>query len=256
MNQQDYDALAKQGYSHIPVVHEILADLETPLSAYLKLADGPYSYLLESAAQGGEKWGRYSIIGLPSDTVIRVHGDRLTVEEDGKIVEELDTDDPLAAIESFSRRFNIPDLPDMPRFFGGLVGYFGYDTVRSVEKRLKGTAPPDDLGTPDILLMVSTDVLVFDNMSSRMKLISLTDPATPNAFALARETAPGPGRQARRGDPRSSGRPPPMRRWRKRTSNRPSGAPTSWPPWNASGSTTALATPCRWCSRNACPSRF
>ena len=188
MNQQDYDALAKQGYSHIPVVHEILADLETPLSAYLKLADGPYSYLLESAAQGGEKWGRYSIIGLPSDTVIRVHGDRLTVEEDGKVVEALDTDDPLAAIESFSRRFNIPDLPDMPRFFGGLVGYFGYDTVRSVEKRLKGTAPPDDLGTPDILLMVSTDVLVFDNMSSRMKLISLTDPATPNAFALARET--------------------------------------------------------------------
>ena len=187
MNQDDYDALANDGYSHIPVVHEILADLETPLSAYLKLADGPYSYLLESAAQGGEKWGRYSIIGLPSKTVLRVHGDLITVEEDGEVVEALRTDDPLSAIEAFSRRFNVPELPDMPRFFGGLVGYFGYDTVRTVEKRLKHSAPADDLGTPDMLLMVSRDVLVFDNMSSRVKLISLTDPTLPNAFTSARE---------------------------------------------------------------------
>ena len=187
MNQEAYDALASCGYSHIPVVHEILADLETPLSAYLKLADGPFSYLLESAAQGGEKWGRYSMIGLPSRTVLRVRGDTLTVEESGQVVEELQTDDPLGAIEAFSRRFNVPDLADMPRFLGGLVGYFGYDTVRTVEKRLKASAPPDDLGTPDILLMVSTDVLVFDNMSSRVKLISLTDPTAPNAFAEAKE---------------------------------------------------------------------
>ena len=187
MNQKAYDALASRGYSHIPVVHEILADLETPLSAYLKLADGPYSYLLESAAQGGEKWGRYSMIGLPARTVIRVRGDTLTVEESGQVVEEMHTDDPLGAIEAFSRRFNVPDLPDMPRFLGGLVGYFGYDTVRTVEKRLKASTPPDDLGTPDILLMVSTDVLVFDNMSSRVKLISLTDPTKPNAFAEAKE---------------------------------------------------------------------
>ena len=187
MNQEDYDALREAGYSHIPVVHEILADLETPLSAYLKLADGPYSYLLESAAQGGEKWGRYSIIGLPSRTVIRVRGDTLTVEDDGDVVEELHTDDPLAAIEAFSDRYNVPDVPGLPRFFGGLVGYFGYDTVRTVEKRLRDSAPPDDLGTPDILLMVSTDVLVFDNMSSRLKFISLTDPQSPNAFSEARE---------------------------------------------------------------------
>jgi len=187
MNQQDYDSLAERGFTHIPVVHEILADLETPLSAYLKLADGPYSYLLESAAQGGEKWGRYSIIGLPSRTVIRVHGDRLTVEEAGEVVEETRTEDPLTEIEAISRRFNVPQIPDMPRFFGGLVGYFGYDTVRTVEMRLKHSAPPDDLGTPDILLMVATDVLVFDNMSSRVKLISLTDPTVPNAFAAATE---------------------------------------------------------------------
>ena len=187
MNQQDYDALRDAGYSHIPVVHETLADLETPLSAYLKLADGPYSYLLESAAQGGEKWGRYSIIGLPSRTVVRVCGADFTVQDNGEIVEQFRTDDPLSAIEAFSRRYNVADIPGLPRFFGGLVGYFGYDTVRTVEKRLKHTAPPDDLGTPDILLTVSTDVLVFDNMSSRLKFISLTDPTTPNAFAEATE---------------------------------------------------------------------
>ncbi len=186
MNQEAYDSLASRGYTHIPVVHEILADLETPLSAYLKLADGPYSYLLESAAQGGEKWGRYSMIGLPSQTVIRVQGDTLTVEESGQVVEMVETDDPLATIEAFGRRYNVPDLPDMPRFLGGLVGYFGYDTVRTVEQRLRHSAPPDDLGTPDILLMVSTDVLVFDNMSSRVKFVSLTDPTQPNAFAEAK----------------------------------------------------------------------
>ena len=186
MNQEDYEALRDAGYSHIPVVHETLADLETPLSAYLKLADGPYSYLLESAAQGGEKWGRYSIIGLPSRTLVRVCGDEFAVEDDGAIVEQFRTDDPLSAIEAFSRRYNVPEIPGLPRFFGGLVGYFGYDTVRTVEKRLKDAAPPDDLGTPDILLVVSTDVLVFDNMSSRVKFISLTDPSQPDAFASAR----------------------------------------------------------------------
>ena len=188
MNQQEFDALAQQGYTHIPVVHEILADLETPLSTYLKLAAAPYSYLLESAAQGGEKWGRYSIIGLPTHTVLRVLGDRLTVERGGTVTEEIETDDPLAAIEAFSQRFKVPHLPGLPRFFGGLVGYFGYDTIRYVERRLKDTAPADDLGTPDILLMVSSDVVIFDNMSSRAKLVSLADAGEPNALVVAKET--------------------------------------------------------------------
>ena len=195
MNQHQFDALAAAGYSHIPVVHEILADLETPLSTYLKLADGPYTYLLESAAQGGEKWGRYSIIGLPARTVLRVRGRTLTVEEDGAIVDEVETADPLAAIEAFSRRFRVPALPDLPRFFGGLVGYFGYDTIRYVEKRLAHTAPPDDLGTPDILLMVSSDVVVFDNVSCRMKLISLADATEPGAFPAAKERLDACARQ-------------------------------------------------------------
>ena len=195
MNQQEFDALASRGYSHIPVVHEILADLDTPLSAYLKVADAPYSYLLESAGQGGEMWGRYSIIGLPARTVLRVCGRTVTVEEDGAVVEEIETDDPLAFIEAFSQRFNVPDLPELPRFFGGLVGYFGYDTIRYVEKRLAHSTPPDDLGTPDMLLMVSSDVIVFDNVAARMKLISLVEPSRPNAWQTATEMLEARARQ-------------------------------------------------------------
>ena len=190
MNAQQFAELAQAGYSHIPVVHEILADLDTPLSVYLKLADAPYSYLLESAAQGGgkgiEQWGRYSFIGLPSSTRIRVANGCVTVIEADAVVEEVRTEDPLAFIEAYRRRFRVPDVPGMPRFFGGLVGYFGYDTVRTVERRLRHSAPPDDLGTPDMLLAVSREVVVFDNLSGRMKLIALADASRPDAFAETR----------------------------------------------------------------------
>ena len=182
VNPSEFERLVEAGHTHIPVVREVLADLETPLSAYLKLANAPLTYLFESAAQGGEKWGRYSIIGLPARTVIRVQCRRFAVEEYGAVVEQRDTDDPLAEIEAFIGRFNVPNLPGLPRFFGGLVGYLGYDTVRYVEKRLARTAPPDDLGTPDILLMVSEDVVVFDNLTSRMKLVTLAS-ADANAAA-------------------------------------------------------------------------
>ena len=171
--------LTAAGYNRIPVVYETLADLDTPLSTYLKLARGPYSYLLESA-HGGEKWGRYSIIGLPCRTVIRVTGEHVEVRTDGELVESVDTPDPLTFIEAFQQRFRVAELPGLPRFYGGLVGYFGYDCVRYVEKRLAGGAPPDPLGTPDIVLMVSEDVVVFDNLRGRMQLISLVDPAAPN----------------------------------------------------------------------------
>ena len=185
-------SVASSGASpRVPVVQEVLADLDTPLSVYLKLADAPYSYLLESA-EGGEKWGRYSIIGLPCRTVVRVRGHRVAVETDGVIVEEVEPDDPLEFIEAYRRRFGIPDEAldagdDLPRFTGGLVGYFGYDTVRFIEPRLADSTPPDPLGTPDILLMVSNDVIVFDNVRGRMQLISLVDPERPGAREEARE---------------------------------------------------------------------
>ena len=187
MNPKQFADLARQGYNCIPVTLEVLADLDTPLSVYLKLASGPYSYLLESAQTGGEKWGRYSIIGLPARRLIRVRGHRLTVEEGSKVVEEVDTDDPLTFIESFMQRYRVPALEELPRFSGGLVGYFGYDTIRYLEKRLRDSAPPDSLDTPDILLMVSNDVVVFDNVRGSMTLVTHVDPDDPDAYARAEE---------------------------------------------------------------------
>ncbi len=181
MTPEQFTTLAAQGYNRIPLMREALADLDTPLSTYLKLADGPYSYLLESV-QGGEKWGRYSIIGLPCRSVVRITGERITLLQDGRVAEEVDAADPLAWIESFQERFRVPELPELPRFTGGLVGYFGYDTIRYIEPRLARNASPDTLQTPDILLMVSEEVVVFDNLSGRLYVVVHQDPAEPDAW--------------------------------------------------------------------------
>ena len=204
MNSQRFAELAEQGYNRIPLVLETLADLDTPLSTYLKLASGPYSYLLESA-QGGEKWGRYSIIGLPCKTVVRVIGNEITVETNGEVVERVASEDPLDFVEAFQARYRVAPDPTLPRFYGGLVGYFGYDTIRYVERRLRDTAPPDPLGTPDILLMVSEDLVVFDNLRGRMQLISLVDPNEPDAYAATRELLDARARKLQRPVPSSEG---------------------------------------------------
>lgn len=187
-------------YVRMPVVTEALADLDTPLSVYLKLAAGDYSYLLESS-QGGEKWGRYSIIGLPARTILKVTGNLVEVITAGEVTESVETDDPLTFIEAYQARYQVQEIPDLPRFYGGLVGYFGYDTVRYVEKRLRDSTPPDSLNTPDILLMVSEDVVVFDNVKGRMHLISLVDPTLPNIEQQTREKLDGWVRQLARSTP-------------------------------------------------------
>ena len=181
MNPKEFSKLAKEGYNRIPVVYETSANLDTPLSTYLKLAAGPYTYLLESA-QGGEQWGRYSIIGLPCKTIIKVCGQSVTVETEGNVVESVETGDPLAFIEKFQGRFKVANNENLPRFIGGLVGYFSYDTVRFVENRLSRTSPPDQLETPDIVLMVSEDIVIFDNLKGSAQLISLADPQESNAY--------------------------------------------------------------------------
>jgi len=181
MTREEFLRLAAEGYNRIPLSCEALADFDTPLSIYLKLSDAPNSYLLESV-QGGEKWGRYSIIGLPARTVLRVHGYTASISVEGTEVERHACEDPLAFVEDFKARYRVPDLPGLPRFNGGLVGYFGYDCVRYVEKRLAHCPNPDPLGTPDILLMVSDAVVVFDNLAGKMHLIVLADPAEANAY--------------------------------------------------------------------------
>jgi len=184
MSPEQFALYAEKGFNRVPVVREVLADLDTPLSTYLKLAAGDYSYLLESV-HGGEKWGRYSIIGLPCKQVLKVFGHRVLIEIDGKVAEEHDCEDPLAFVEAFQSRFKVPELDDLPRFNGGLVGYFGYDTIRYVEPKLAASCPPDPLGTPDILLMVSDSLVVFDNLSGKLSLIHHVDPQIDDALILA-----------------------------------------------------------------------
>lgn len=184
MTPHQFSELTKQSFTRIPVYREILADCETPLSAYLKLANSPYSYLFESV-QGGEKWGRYSIIGLSAHTILTVQGQEIIIKQDEKIIEQHCVEDPLEFVKKFKERYNIPKLGDLPRFTGGLVGYFGYDTVRYVEPKLKATTPTDTIGTPDIMLMVSDEVVVFDNLRGTLWLITHADPTVNNAYETA-----------------------------------------------------------------------
>lgn len=184
MTPEEFAALAAQGYNRIPVACEVLADLDTPLSIYLKLAAGPYSYLLESV-QGGEKWGRYSIIGLHCRTRLIVHGEEVRMERDGELVESLRTPDPLAYIQSFHERFKVAPMPGLPRFNGGLVGYFGYDSIRYIEPKLGPSTKPDPIGAPDILLMLSDELVVFDNLKGRLYLIVHADPTQGETLASA-----------------------------------------------------------------------
>ena len=181
MDSKQFETLAAQGYNRIPVVCDVLADLETPLSVYLKLADGPYSYLFESV-QGGEKWGRYSIIGLPASKIYKISGNTVVLKENGKIISEESVEDPISYIDSLQNQFNVAEIDGLPRFFGGLVGYFGYDTVRYIEPKLKNCPNPDLIGAPDILLMVSDEVVVFDNLSGRMFVVVHAEPGKGDTF--------------------------------------------------------------------------
>ena len=185
MTPEKFAALQAEGYNRIPVVREVLADLDTPLSVYLKLVRGPYGYLFESV-HGGEKWGRYSIIGLPCSTRLRVCGHQVTLENSHKHSESFEVVDPLAYVDEFRARFRVPDIEDLPRFHGGLVGYFGYDTVAYIEPRLANADKPDPLQTPDILLMVSDELVVFDNLTGRMYIVVHADIDAGQTLADAR----------------------------------------------------------------------
>ena len=189
MNQQEFERYRATGYTRIPVFCEIVADLETPLSTFIKLSttvlgSTANTYLFESV-EGGEKWGRYSIIGLPSKRSIEVHGKTIIRKVAGQIAETIESDDPLQWIDEYQAGFTLPDIPGLPRVAGGLVGYFGYDTIRYVEPRLGENQAPDPIGTPDILLIVSEELAVFDNLSGKLFIIIMTDPSVPDAYQLA-----------------------------------------------------------------------
>ena len=185
ITESEFNALAQQGYNRIPLVSETFADLDTPLSLYLKLANQPYSYLLESV-QGGERFGRYSFIGLPAGTRITVrdlqvtltHGDTETVHE---------VENPLDFIRDYQTRFKVASLPGLPRFCGGLAGYFGYETIRYIEPRLAKFQKPDAIGTPDILLMLTEQLAVVDNLTGKLAFIVYANPEQADAYVLGRQ---------------------------------------------------------------------
>jgi anthranilate synthase component 1 len=186
MNEQEFNRLAAEGYNRIPLYLETFADLDTPLSAYLKLANAPNTYLLESV-QGGERFGRYSVIGLPAEDRIEVTG-RICRDLSGRITrQQVETDDPIEFVRTYLSHLKVAPEPALPRFCGGLVGYFGYDTVRYVEKRLAGTVKPDPIATPDILLLLSDEVAVFDNLRGKIFLIVYVDPRRDGAYVRGQQ---------------------------------------------------------------------
>ena len=170
ISRDEFDALVAQGHTRIPLVREVFSDLDTPLSVYLKLADGPYTFLFESV-EGGATWGRYSIIGLPAKRVYRLRGHELEVEDAGEVTERRHLDEPLGEIERLRQQYDVPQLPQLPAFSGGLVGYFGFETIGYIEPRLAQWDRADELGTPDVLLMLAEEVAVFDNLKGRLYLI-------------------------------------------------------------------------------------
>jgi len=187
MTETDFRRLAAQGFNRVPLVLETFADLDTPLSIYLKLANRPYTYLLESV-QGGERFGRYSFIGLPAQTRIVVRAHRVLVLHGETVTEDVESPDPLAFIGEYLKRFNAAPLAGLPRFAGGLVGYFGYDTVRYVEPKLaKRPEKPDPIGTPDIVLLQSEEIAIVDNLAGKLYLVVYADPRNPLAFAHGRQ---------------------------------------------------------------------
>src|SRR5947208_414641 len=173
MTENEFQALARAGHNRIPLHLETLADLDTPLSIYLKLANRPGSYLLESVI-GGERFGRYSIVGLPARERLEVAGDRVTLMRDGE-ARVVDAPDPLQYIDEYLASFRTAPSAFSLRFAGGLAGYFGYDTVRYIERKLRGRPKPDPLGLPEIRLLLSDELAVVDNLSGKLHLIVYAD---------------------------------------------------------------------------------
>jgi anthranilate synthase component 1 len=186
MLEQEFNALAAEGYNRIPVTLETFADLDTPLSIYLKLANESYTYLLESV-QGGERFGRYSFIGLSSPTRIEVYGRSALLLTGNRLVERRDYGDPLNFVAEFMNRIKVPPREHLPRFAGGLVGCFGYDTVRYIEPKLSKTEKKDTLGTPDILLLLSEEIAIVDNLTGKLTLVVYAEPEVPGAYKRAQK---------------------------------------------------------------------
>ena len=183
LTKKQFEEYKEQGFNRIPLVLESFADLDTPLSVYTKLANQPYSYLLESV-EGGDKFGRYSIIGLPSKLRIQINDNKILVFEGDTVKKEINDENPLDFIDNFMANFKVPTDLDLPRYSGGLAGYFGYETIKYIEPKLCKNFVEDKLDLPDILLMLSDEIVVFDNISGTLFIINYVDPSITDAYEL------------------------------------------------------------------------
>lgn len=184
MTESEFGQFAAQGYNRIPLVLETFADLDTPLSVYLKLANRPWSYLLESV-QGGERFGRYSFIGLPAETRFEIRGHTCSEYRNDRLIQRSEQADPLEYVRGLQARYKAAMPKGLPRFCGGLVGFFGYETVRYIERKLANVAKPDAIDAPDILLLLSEQLAVVDNLSGKLYLIVFADPRAEGAYDRA-----------------------------------------------------------------------
>ena len=164
---EEFKSLSSKG-NLVPVYKEILADMDTPVSAYLKLGGSP-SFLLESVV-GGEKWARYSFLGSRPSKVIRSWGQRVEIKDDKKRIRRFEVEDPLELIKKEVTAYTPVDVKGLPRFYGGLVGYIGYDMVRFFERIPDQKRPGLDL--PDMFFMVTDTMLIFDSLKQKIKIVS------------------------------------------------------------------------------------
>ena len=206
MDPEQFAALAREGHSRIPVHRSVAADLDTPLSVYLKLVDGPDGFLLESV-EGGENWGRYSIIGLPCRRRHEFRGSKRITRDFGRVTDTGEVDDVHAEVERLRVAWHSPEIPDLPGFAGGLVGDFGFETVAHLEPRLDFTGQPGDIDVPDIVLLEADEVAVFDNLAGRLSLVVNADPSVDDALARAERRLDQLVHRLRSGSP---GYPPPV----------------------------------------------
>ena len=162
--------LAKKG-NIVPVYREILADMETPVSAYLKIAGDPYSFLLESV-EGGEKWARYCFLGSRPSAVFESKGREVRFTEGGR-TRVYTCEDPIDALREVMKKYRPAEVPGLPRFWGGAVGYMSYDMVRFIE-RLPEKAL-DDLKMAECCFMITDTMVIFDHVSQRMKVVAMAE---------------------------------------------------------------------------------
>jgi anthranilate synthase component I len=191
MTELELQQLALQGYTRVPVIVEARADLYTPLAVYLKLANCPFSYLLESVV-GGERFGRYSFIGLACPERIEARGRSLRrmvrdVRGGDVCLEHLEEADPFDYARKWLKGHRVAPVPEALRFGGGLAGYFGYETVMHVEARVLRASKPDAIGTPDMLLLVSDELAVVDNVLGKLYLVVYADPRKAAALRTAQD---------------------------------------------------------------------